>query len=179
MTSDSSLYGQSLYDLAVAEKVTCEILQEMESVQQVFAENPDYITLLSEPSIPKKERLSLVKQALEGQIHPYLMNFICILIEHGQIRGFSGCTKKFRSCYNTDNGIAEAKVTSAVALTDGQAQSLKARLEKLSGKTVLLHKTVDPDVLGGLRVEMEGMLYDGTVSGRLQDLGRKVNEIVV
>ena len=54
--------------------------------------------------------------------------------------------------------------------------SLKAKLEKMSGKTVLLRQTVDSSVLGGLRVEIGGKLLDGTVMGRLADLRKKVSE---
>ena len=60
MNQSSALYGKSFYDLAKEEKITKEVLEEMELVKALFRENPDYIRLLLEPSIPKKERLSLL-----------------------------------------------------------------------------------------------------------------------
>ena len=76
MTTPTSLYGQSLYDLAAEEGLSEEIMNEMEAVNAIFKENPDYITLLLEPSIPRRERLGMVEEAFKGQIHPYLLNFL-------------------------------------------------------------------------------------------------------
>ena len=179
MTTATSLYGQSLYDLAAEEGLSEEILNQMETVDSIFKENPDYITLLLEPSIPRRERLDLLGEAFKDQLHPYLLNFLMILLENSLLRGYSACCRTYRSAYNKDHGIAEATVTSAIALSGAQADSLKAKLEEISGKTVLLRQKVDSGVLGGLRVEIEGKLLDGTVMGRLYDLRKKVSETVL
>jgi F-type H+-transporting ATPase subunit delta len=146
MTTATSLYGQSLYDLAAEEGLSEEIMKEMESVEAIFKENPDYITLLLEPSIPRRERLGLLGEAFKDQLHPYLMNFLMILLENNLLRGFGACCRTFRESYNKDNGIAEATVTSAVALTEAQAKALLSKLEEMSGKTVHLKQKVDSSV---------------------------------
>ena len=179
MTTATSLYGQSLYDLAAEEGLTEEILKQMEAVDEIFRANPDYITLLLEPSIPRRERLGLIEEAFRDQLHPYLQNFLMILLENNLLRGFGSCCRTFRESYNKDHGIEEATVTSAVKLTDEQAQALKSKLEQISGKKIVLKQKVDSAVLGGLRVEIEGKLLDGTVMGRLTDLRKKVSETVL
>jgi F-type H+-transporting ATPase subunit delta len=179
MTTAWGLYGQSLYDLAVEEKADDQIMEELDAVRGIFAENPDYITLLCEPSIPVKNRTQLLDEAFGGQIHPYLLNFLKILVEKGMLRGFSTCCKSFRSSYNKDHNISEATVISAVPLTREQAGALQKKLEKFSGKKVLLTQKVDKKVLGGLSVEIDGKLFDGTVEGRLDELRRKVTETVL
>ena len=179
MTKAGDLYGQSLYDLALSENLTDDILSQMESVKEIFKENPDYVTLLSEPSVPRKERLKLVDEAFDGQLQPYLLNFIKILIERGLLRQFSACTRRFKESYNKDHGIAEAIVTSAIKLNESQLNALKSKLESVSGKKILLIEKTDEAVLGGIRVEIEGKLYDGTVQGRLDELRKKVDETVL
>ena len=179
MTTTTSLYGQSLYDLAAEEGLSEEILKEMESVNAIFKENPDYITLLLEPSIPRRERMGMVEEAFKDQIHPYLLNFLMILLENSLLRGFSSCVRTYRASYYKDHCIEEATVTSAVKLTDEQAQALKSKLEQISGKSIILKQKVDSSVLGGLKVEVGGKLLDGTVMGRLADLRKKVSETVL
>jgi F-type H+-transporting ATPase subunit delta len=179
MTTAWGLYGQSLYDLAAEEKAEYQIMEEMRVIRGIFADNPDYVTLLCEPSIPGKTRIQLLDEAFRGQIHPYLLNFLKILVEKGMLRGFSTCCSTYRSSYNKDHGISEATVISAVPLNDEQASALQAKLEKLSGKKVLLTRKVNAKVLGGLSVELDGKLYDGTVGGRLDELRRRVTETVL
>ena len=60
-----------------------------------------------------------------------------------------------------------------------QMAALKDKLEKISGKTVTLTQKTDPTVLAGLKVELEGRQLDGTVKSRLDDLSRKLNELIV
>ncbi len=179
MTNAAGLYGQSLYDLAAEENLQDRIAEEMEGVKKIFQENPDYIRLLSEPSIAKKERQKLLDDAFGGQIEPYLLNFLKLLLDKGLLREFNGCCKKVHECYNRDHGIVEATVISAVELTGDQLQALTQKMESISGKKVLLSQKIDAQVLGGLRVEMEGKLYDGTVKGRLDDLRKKVETTVM
>ena len=179
MTKTAKLYGGSLYDLAAEEKLTDEMLEEMAAVRKIVRENPDYLTLLSEPSIPKTERVSLVDQAFKGQVQPYLLNFLKLLCENGMLREFADCCREFKARYNEDHNIAEAVVTSALALTKEQAEALKDRLEKMSNKTIVLTQKIDRQVIGGLRVELEGVQLDGTAQGRLSSLQKKVMEIIV
>ena len=179
MSRAGDLYGQSLYDLALSEGKTDSILSEMEVILSVFKENPDYISLLSEPSIPKNERLSLLNTALDGQVELYLSNFLQLLLEKGLLREYSSCYKRFRSCYQKDHDILDAEVISAVPLTEREMFTLKQRLQKKTGKTIQLKQKQSPDVLGGIKVELEGVLLDGTVQGRLSALRKQVSDIVV
>ncbi len=179
MSKAGDLYGQSLYDLAAEENLTDDILGEMAGVRDIFRENPDYITLLSEPSVPRKERLQLVDESLGGSLNAYHLNFIKILVEKGLVREYSACYKRFRKSYNESHGIADALVTTAVPLSEVQLSQLKEKLEKVSGKKVLLEQKVDPDILGGVRVDLEGQLFDGSVKGRLSELRKRVDETVI
>ena len=179
MNGAAALYGKSLYDLAKAERNTKEILEEMEVLRSIFQENPDYIRLLLEPSIPKKERLSLLDQAFSGELSLYLLNFLKLLLEKGMLRQYTECYKAYRKRYQEDEGISDAVVVSAVALTEEQKRTLLEKLEKLCQKKILLSEKIDPEVLGGLKVEVDGKTLDGTVSGRLKEIRKNVSEVVL
>ena len=62
MTETAKMYGGSLYDLAAEEGLETRILGELDEVQQLLKQNPDYLRLLSTPSIPKKERCGLLDE---------------------------------------------------------------------------------------------------------------------
>lgn len=179
MTQAARVYGGSLYDLATEEKLDGQIMEQMNEIRQIFRENPGYLKLLGEPAIPLDERLKLLDEAFGGQTEPYLLNFLKLLCEKKIMREFAGCCEEFTRRYNTDHGIVEAVVTSAVKLKEEQMEALKAKLEKVSGKKIHLKQKTDPMVLAGLRVEMEGKQFDGTVQGRISDISKRLNEVVV
>ena len=172
MTKTARVYGGSLYDLAAEEKLDGQIMEQMIAVRQIFRENPGYLKLLGEPAIPEDERLKMIEEAFGGQAERYLVNFLKLLCERKILR-------EFIRRYNSAHGIAEAVVTSAVKLSETQMEALKAKLEKLSGKKVYLVQKTDASVLGGLRVELEGVQLDGTVQSRISGISKKLNELVV
>ena len=67
MTETARVYGGSLYELAQEEHLEEEILSEMKEIRALFRENPEYPRLLSEPSIPRKERIGLIDAAFGSQ----------------------------------------------------------------------------------------------------------------
>ena len=179
MTQAARVYGESMYELALSEGLSGEILEEMKVIRRLFQENPDYVHLLSEPSIPRNERIDLIETAFGKQAERYLVNFIKLLCEKNLLREFGGCCDEYLRRYNQDNGIAEATATSAVPLTEAQAEALKQKLEKLSGKKISLSLKTNPSLLGGVRVELEGKELDGTVKGRLDGLSRKLDSLTL
>ena len=179
MKNAAELYGKSLYELSREEGLDQRILSEMRTVGKLFSENPDYIRLLSEPSLPKLERLSLLDKAFRGSIEPYFLNFLKLLVERGLLSSYSGAERTFKNAYNRDHGILEATVFSAVALTEEERRELLSRLRERSGKEVELTEKLDSSLLGGLLVEIDGKRLDGTVSGRLSAIRRKLDEYVL
>ena len=179
MTQTARVYGGSLYDLAAEEKLTEQILEQMKEIRRIFSENPEYVSLLGQPSIPKKEREDMIEKAFGSQAERYLVNFIKLLCERNILHEFAGCCEEFTRRYHAEHGIAEAIVTSAAALKEDQISALKTKLEKISGKKVELKLVVDPTVLAGIRVEIEGRQLDGTVQSRLSGISRRLKDIIV
>lgn len=175
MTQTAKVYGSGLYDLAMEEGLVELIMEQLKQVRELFRENPDYIKLLGEPSIPKAERVKLIDTAFGASIQRYLLNFLKLLCDHNIIREFAGCCEEYTRRYNVDHNITEAVVYSAIPLSEVQANGLKTRLEKISGKTVLLTQKIDASVVAGLRVEMDGKQLDGTLKGRMSGLSKQLN----
>ena len=179
MTERSRVYGSSLYDLAAEEKLTEPIREQMLAIKQILRDNPDYIRLLSEPSIKKAERLGLIDKAFGGSCEKYLVSFLKLLCEKELLGEYEGCCEIFTKRYNEDNNISEAVVTSAVALSSAQLKALQEKLTAMSGKRITVTAKIDPKVLAGIKVELDGKQLDGTVSGRLQGIKRRLDEVVM
>lgn len=178
MTELAKRYGGSLYELAAEESLTEPILQELILAESSCKQEPEYLRLLQTPSIPKKERCALLDQAFEG-VHPYVINFLKILCEEGLLGELSGCLDAYRERYNSDHGIMEATVISAVPLSAEEREKLLAKLQAKTGKTICLTEKTDPSVLGGLRLELLGERLDGTVQRRLELLRDDIANVVL
>ena len=121
----------------------------------------------------------MLNRNFEGKLQPYLLNFLRILCERGEMGQFSGCVSEFRARYDVQHGIVPAVAVTALPLNDAQMQALTKRLEQATGKTVRLKNRVDSTVLGGVRLEMEGKQLDGTIKGRLTELQGRLSAVTL
>ncbi len=67
-----------------------------------------------------------------------------------------------------------AQVVAAIPLTERQRERLTVALRRIYGRAVRLNIDLDPEVLGGIRVEVEGEVIDGTAVGRLDEARRRL-----
>ena len=170
MTEIANVYGGALYDLAKDENLTEKIGDQLNTLDQAFAQEPAFVGLLSSASLTKPERLQVVEDSFRNNFHPYVLNFLKILTEKGYIRHFSGCCKAYRERYNTDNGILPVTAVTAIPMSDAMRNKLADKLSTITGQKIALTCKVDPDCLGGVRLDYDGKRLDDTVSHRLDSV---------
>ena len=170
MTGPGSVYGQALYDLAAEENLTAPILEQMRALADSFRAEPDFIRLLSSPTLSKEERCGILDDSFRSHIHIYLLSFLKILTERGYMRAFDQCFRSFTENYYADNNMLEVTAVTAVPLTEKQRLALTDKLTAITGKTILLQSRVDPACMGGMRLDYDGQRLDDTVSHRLDSI---------
>ncbi len=170
MTEVATTYGQALYDLARDEGLSRQLLPELSALAQSLRDEPGFIQLLSAPNIPLEERIRILDTSFRGKLHPYVLNFLKILAEKGYMKHFSGCCQMYRQQYNKDNGIVPVVAYTAIPLSDELRRRLTKKLSTVTGKTIELECRIDPETLGGVRLDFDGKQVDGTVRRRLEDI---------
>ena len=167
MTAAAKRYGGSLFELAAEEGLDDRILQELDCAAACMAAEPQYVRLLSMPNIPRARRRALLDEAFGGQMHPYTVSFLKILCDEGLAAQLPACARAYRDCYNRAHGILEVRAAAAVPLDDAARQRLAEKLAAVTGRQIDLTVTVEPELLGGIRLDMDGTRLDGTLRRRL------------
>ena len=170
MTQIGNVYGESLYELAKEENLTAELGAQLKVLKESFHQEPDFVKLLSTPSLTKAERCQILDDSFRGTVHAYVLNFLKILTEKGYMRYFSDCCDSFAALYNQDHGILPVTAVTAVALTSAQAEKLTKKLADITGKHIELVNRIDPSCLGGVRLDYDGQRLDDTVSHRMDTI---------
>lgn len=176
MTGLAREYGEAIYELARDEDIGQLIHEQLNEIGGLVAQQPDFIRLLCSRAIERDTRLKIVDETFSAHAHPYVTNFMKLLVQKEHFDSFPLCCEWYHRRFNEDNGIVEARVTSAVALSENENAALRAKLSKISGRQVTLIETVDPSVIGGVRVEMDGRRYDNTIQDRLGRLKRSLTQ---
>ena len=167
MQEISKEYAQALFALG------CECAEESALMQSLSY--PDYMELLASPALTMSERQGALARVLEDRPE-HVRSFLMLLCEKGHIRDFAECVKEYERLLEMRMSHVTARVCSAAELSEGQKQSLKDKLERTSHAHVTLECTVDPSLLGGVIVEMDGRVMDGSLRRRLQEIKEVISD---
>ncbi len=170
MTAGAKEYGTALYELAKEENIEQEVLDGLQVVCDVFNANPMYAKILQNPAVDKSERLNMLEEALKGNVNTYVMNFCKILCEKKAVFIVHECLDIFRDLLYNAKGIMPVTAVTAVEMTKPQQDKLIEKLQKTTGKTILLETQIDAKVIGGVKLIYSGKEINGTTSSRLESL---------
>ena len=176
MTEVGKVYGNALYELAKSEDLSPRIREEMAALDAGFREEPGFLKLLSASNLTKDERCQIVDDSFRGHVHPYLLNFLKILTEEGYAPHFHACYQAYSEQFDEDNGILAVAAKTAVPLSPAQSEKLTQKLCAITGKTVRLTNKVDPQLLGGVQLDLGNRRVEDTVAGRLEAIGKLLSK---
>lgn len=170
----AQVYGLSLFEVAQEAGQVKDMLDELTQVTDLMEQYPGFQNLLGSPVLSKEERVRLVEEDFNGQVSPYLFNFLKLLAENGRMPHLADITAEYRSLYYEMENIQEVTAVTAVAMPESLQEKLAQRLEKSMGKKILLRNQVEPSVVGGVALKIGNRQMDGTVRTRLEAIGRQI-----
>lgn len=175
MTETSKEYAVALFTLAAEEKLEKVISDDLKTVARLLQETPEYLDFLASPNISVQERIDAIDKAFSDGVHEYVVSFVKVLCEKNNIRYIHKIIYDYEDLYHATDGIATAKVISAVPLKKDEKEKLKEKLEKFCGKTVIMECSCNSAILGGVIVHIDGKVLDGSLRRRLHDIKEKLD----
>ncbi len=175
----SKVYAEALFDVAIELEQLDLIEQQLQSVCQLFNENPEYYELYRAPNIALDERKAILDQSFSGKIAPELMNFLKLLLDKN--RGFYilQIGEEFQELVEIHKGIIKGVVHVTCTLTDDQIKRLEVKLSESTGKQVLLKQKIDPEIIGGLVVHLGDKVIDNSLKKKLDDMKEDLFQLIV
>ncbi len=173
----TSRYASALADVVMASgALTAEsVATELRSFETAMKESAELRNALLSPAVPPARKRAVIARLAEMMpLCRQVKNFLMVLIDHRRSGELSETIAAFEWEIDERLGVVRADVRSAQALGGDQVQALAAELERVTGKKVRLDPKVEPGLIGGVRVRIGSTVYDGSVQGRLEALGRQL-----
>ena len=164
-------YAEALLGLAPDERTVVAFRTSLEKLAPVF----DRITIanLRDPSVPVKQRVEALTSAVAGEPEA-VQSLLVLLLERDRIALVPQIALAFGDLVDRREGIAKARITTAVPLNETAGRELVQRLERTSGLKLRATFAVDPALIGGAKVQIGDHLIDSSVHAKLTALGRQL-----
>jgi F-type H+-transporting ATPase subunit delta len=166
----SSRYAKAALDLAKDKNLIEDISNDFSLILETLKASKEFRLLFKSPVISRTSKITILDSVLKKKIHKESLNYLHFLVDKGRenlIREILGIFFKLK---NDHFGLLEAKVSGFHQLKKNQLDTLKKRLETLTKKKVNINFDVNKDLLGGLMVQVEDKVLDGSVRRRIEML---------
>lgn len=165
-------YARALLDVALAQGEDAAVAQGLRDAVLVLAGHPELQKLLSNPAVAGDRKRALVAAIWKRAGSALLQRLLELLASRERMELLPEVAQAYVAAWNAQRGVVTAEVLTAEGLDAAQSQRLAAALGRVTGRTVELQAQLDPSLLGGVLVRMEGRVYDASVRGRLRSLRR-------
>ena len=151
-------------------------LGQLRSFESALSSSRELLNALTTPAVPvNRKRAVVARLAAALQLSPIARNFLFVLIDHRRIAILSGILDSFELIVDERLGFARAEVSSPSELSEAQRGVITGQLEKITGKRIRMRYAVDEALIGGVVARIGSTVYDGSVRGQLQTLGRRLS----
>ena len=167
------VYARALFEAAMDKGKLDAIRDQLGQFVDALNENREMQLFLFSPYFSSAEKIEALKSAVTDA-EPEFLNFLELLLEKGRMPVIFRIRRQFDALWAKENKRLGVTVTSAVELDPEIAKRIGAEIEEQTGNTVELESRVDPDILGGLVVQVGNMVLDTSIRNRLEKLRKSV-----
>jgi len=165
----SKRYAKALVSLGAEQNKVDAFGRELDRLSAVVAAEDMLRLLLESPTLPLAKKSAILDEVMaKMDISAEMRKFFGLLLEKDRMPYLAQMQQEYRRLADELSGTLRATVTVANALSDAQKSAIGGELEKQTGKKVELTVSVDPTLIGGLRTEIGGRLFDGSIKTQLK-----------
>jgi F-type H+-transporting ATPase subunit delta len=167
------VYANALFEAAQEQGKLEPVGEQLAQLVEAERAVPELRELLRNPQLDPRARRAALEDVLGGT-EELLRNFLLVLSDKGRAGQLEEIAAEFERLVAEAEGVVHAELTTAVELSDDEAQKLLEQIEQASGRKVEATRTVDPDLIGGIVLQVGSHRLDASVRGRLDRLRRQL-----
>jgi len=169
-------YARALLDVALEKKQAEPLREELDAVVGMVGGHRDLAALLANPAVSAERKRKLAEAvARQAKLSDLATRLLTLLGERDRLAELPAIAAAYARLLNAHRGVVAAEAVSAAPLDEAQAQAVARALGGVTGGEVDLTTRVDPALVGGMLVKMQGRTYDGSVRARLLSLRRRLS----
>lgn len=170
----SNKYAKALLDAVyhLDEKNLKEIREELTSLS-ILSEGAA-AEFFMHPGFHTNEKIAVLEDLFaKHKFHEETKQFVLTLLSLNHLQFIADIAKYFSTALNEKNMEMKIQVSSAFPLSKDEEEKIKSTFEKSIGKKILLDVTIDRDLIGGVRAQVGGVIYDSSIQGHLTRLQKE------
>lgn len=173
ISSIAKSYADALYSLWQEDGVPYGyIYNEMQNIKELLDESQDLNAVLKSPVISLTQKFEIIDEVFKVIKDIRAVNFIKMLVENNRLDELDGIMAAFKDLTDKKNNFEHVTVTAAIELDDNQRVKVLDKLEKKLNKKLFIDWETNPDIIGGIIINIEENILDLSIKKKLDDITR-------
>jgi F-type H+-transporting ATPase subunit delta len=173
MEEIAEVYARSLFEVAKENDKLDEIHEELGQFADALSESRELQVFFFSPYFSSQEKKDGIAKVVEGG-DEHFVRFLELLAERHRMPVVFRIRRGLDRMWAEENKLLSVTITSAVELDDDLKDDLRKKIEDETGRKVEFDSKVDPEVLGGLKLQVGNFVMDASVRSRLEKLRKQV-----
>ena len=167
------VYARSLFEVAKDQDKLDTVRDQLGAFTDAVSQTRELQVFFFSPYFSSQEKKDGLERAVTDA-DPVVLNFLELLIEKHRMPVIFRIRSNFDRLWEDENQLLPVEITSAVELDQSVAKQLGDRIAEQTGRKVELSSRVDPEILGGIVVQVGNSVLDASIRNRLDQLRRQV-----
>ena len=163
-------YAEAFFSIAQEKNSIDTFQQELELVVKTIKETENLKEYFSHLLIPAKDKKDIANKIFSGKISSTTLNFLMMVLDKRRQDYLEVILGEFRDMADEVRNITKAELISAQEVPEAEVKALAEKLSASTGKQVQLEQSVDPSLLGGIKLRIGDQIMDGTIAKKLEML---------
>lgn len=125
---------------------------------------------IQDPKVVSSDLEAAFLKVIGDKLNENGQNLIKVLVEYNRLSILPAITTAFEELKAADEGTLEAQIIAAAKPSAAETKDLVKRLEAKFGKKIEASVSVDPEIIGGIKIIVGDTVIDASVKGQLQNL---------
>ena len=164
-------YATAVFDLAAEERAIDRLAADLSSLKALLQASPELSRLVRSPLFSREDQAKGMEAVLKkAGVSPLARKLVLLLARKRRLFALSEVIGAFEQLLARQRGEIAARVTSARPLSTAETDELKQMLKSKLGRDPKLELSVDPSLLGGLRLKVGSRMIDSSLRTKLEGL---------
>jgi len=170
-------YSLALYELACDSKELDEIEKQTSSLIKLIFNSKEFQSLIKNPTINQEDILTVVLKISEQyKLNNLLTKFLKFLVSKRRFFYVEKILKDFIETCSKKRGEVKAEISSAKELSESEINNIKDQLSKNFSSKIKLNYKFDPDLIGGLVIQVGSTMVDTSIKNKLKQIENRMIE---
>jgi F-type H+-transporting ATPase subunit delta len=173
MEEIAAVYARSLFEVAKEQDKLDAVRDQLGEFADALSETRELQVFFFSPYFSTQEKEDGLERAVTDT-DPVIVNFLKLLIEKHRMPVLFRIRAEYDRLWEEENKLLPVEITSAIELDKDIVKQLGDRISEQTGRKVELSSRVEPDILGGIVVQVGNAVLDASIRNRLEQLRRQV-----